>query len=113
MLNDNPPPASDGWKIGRNETVAVYFEDVWYRAMAVKKNGPKYLCYLIDFGNLTTISQDLIRPLPEEYFTVVRFSSCENTDKEGSQSVNLCNENVIVIATYKIIIMWTAIKVYH
>jgi len=74
MLNDNPPPASDGWKIGRNETVAVYFEDVWYRAMAVKKNGAKYLCYLIDFGNLTTISQDLIRPLPEEYFAIPPFA---------------------------------------
>jgi len=74
MLNDNPPPASDGWKIGRNETVAVYFEDVWFRAMAVKKNGAKYLCYLIDFGNLTTISQDLIRPLPEEYFAIPPFA---------------------------------------
>lgn len=74
LLNDNPPPAPDGWKIGRNETVAVYFEDVWYRAMAVKKNGSKFLCYLIDFGNLTTISLDLIRPLPEEYLAIPPFA---------------------------------------
>jgi len=74
-LNDNPPPAaSDGWKIGRNETVAVYFEDIWYRAMAVKKNGSSYLCYLIDFGNLTNISKELMRPLPEEYFTIPPFA---------------------------------------
>jgi len=75
LLNDNPPPAaSDGWKIGRNETVAVYFEDIWYRAMAVKKNGSSYLCYLIDFGNLTNISKELMRPLPEEYFTIPPFA---------------------------------------
>ena len=32
--------------------------------MAVKKTGTNFLCYLLDFGNMVTISQANMRPLP-------------------------------------------------
>ena len=37
--------------------------------MAVKKTGAGFVCYLLDFGNLATISQTMIRPLPTEFLT--------------------------------------------
>ena len=35
--------------------------------MAVKKAGTSFVCYLLDFGNLVTISQTNMRPLPSEF----------------------------------------------
>merc|ERR1719312_1572947 len=67
-LNESPPaPAPDNWKIGRKAVVAAYFDDIWYRAMAVKKTGTSFVCYLLDFGNMVTISQANMRPLPNEF----------------------------------------------
>ena len=40
-----------------------------YRAMAVKKTGTSFVCYLLDFGNMVTISQTNMRPLPSEFLT--------------------------------------------
>ena len=37
--------------------------------MAVKKTGASFVCYLLDFGNMVTISQTMLRPLPTEFFT--------------------------------------------
>ena len=70
MNESGVPEAPAGWKIGRKETVAAYHDDLWYRAMAVKKSGSNFLCYLVDFGNLVSISQDKLRPLPEDYLQV-------------------------------------------
>ena len=36
-MNENPPPAVQSLTVGRRETVAVYYEDIWYRGLAVKK----------------------------------------------------------------------------
>ena len=35
--------------------------------MAVKKTGTSFVCYLLDFGNMVTISQANMRPLPNEF----------------------------------------------
>ena len=35
--------------------------------MAVKKTGTSFVCYLLDFGNMVTISQANMRPLPKEF----------------------------------------------
>ena len=35
--------------------------------MAVKKAGTSFVCYLLDFGNMVTISQTNMRPLPSEF----------------------------------------------
>ena len=37
--------------------------------MAVKKTGTSFVCYLLDFGNMVTISQTNMRPLPSEFLT--------------------------------------------
>ena len=37
--------------------------------MAVKKTGASFVCYLLDFGNMVTISQTMIRPLPTEFLS--------------------------------------------
>ena len=37
--------------------------------MAVKKTGTSFVCYLLDFGNMVTISQTNMRPLPSEFHT--------------------------------------------
>ena len=37
--------------------------------MAVKKTGTSFVCYLLDFGNMVTISQNNMRPLPKEFLT--------------------------------------------
>ena len=37
--------------------------------MAVKKAGTSFVCYLLDFGNMVTISQNNMRPLPKEFLT--------------------------------------------
>jgi len=67
-LNESQPaPAPDNWKVGRKAVVAAYFDDIWYRAMAVKKTGTSFVCYLLDFGNMVTISQSNMRPLPNEF----------------------------------------------
>lgn len=70
MNETGVPEAPAGWKIGRKETVAAYHDDLWYRAMAVKKNGSNFLCYLVDFGHLVSIGQDKLRPLPEDYLLI-------------------------------------------
>ena len=36
MLKSSPP-AVQGWKVHRRETVAVKVEEIWYRALAIKK----------------------------------------------------------------------------
>ena len=41
-MNENPPPAVQGLTVGRRETVAVYYEDIWYRGLAVKKIEGKF-----------------------------------------------------------------------
>ena len=35
--------------------------------MAVKKTGASFVCYLLDFGNMVTIGQTNLRPLPKEF----------------------------------------------
>ena len=37
--------------------------------MVVKKTGASFVCYLLDFGNMVTISQTMLRPLPTEFLT--------------------------------------------
>ena len=49
-MNENPPPAVQGLTVGRRETVAVYYEDIWYRGLAVKKAEGMFSMYLLDFG---------------------------------------------------------------
>ena len=80
-MNENGvPEAPTGWKIGRKETVAAYYDDLWYRAMAVKKSGANFQCYLLDFGNLVSISQDKLRPLPQIYLETPPFAFQVNYD---------------------------------
>ena len=35
--------------------------------MAVKKSESSFVCYLLDFGNMVTISQTNMRPLPKVF----------------------------------------------
>jgi len=75
LLNDHMPgPDPGAWKIGRKELVAVLHDDLWYRAMAVKKSGDKFQCFLLDFGNLVTVSLEFMRPLPEPFISVPPFA---------------------------------------
>ena len=64
-MNENPPPLVMGWRLGRNETVAVYEKGLWCRGLAVRKNDGKFSIYLLDFGGaLVTVAPDMLRPLP-------------------------------------------------
>ena len=69
LLNDNVADKSPvDWKIGRKELVAARHEDIWYRAMAVKKSGASFHCFLLDFGGLVHVAQDNLRPLNEAFY---------------------------------------------
>ena len=69
LLNDNVADKSPvDWKIGRKELVAARHEDIWYRAMAVKKSGGSFHCFLLDFGGLVQVAQDNLRPLNEAFY---------------------------------------------
>ena len=45
--------------------MAAYYEDIWYRGLAVKKTEGMFSIYLLDFGGaLVTVTPDQLRPLP-------------------------------------------------
>ena len=29
VMNESPPPPAPGWKVGKRETVAVYYDEIW------------------------------------------------------------------------------------
>ena len=43
-----------------------------FRGMAVKKvpKSSDFVCFLLDFGSLVTVSQNNMRPLPEAYLDI-------------------------------------------
>ena len=64
-MNKSPPPEVKGWTVGKMETVAIYWDSVWYRGLAVKKTKEKFSIYLLDYGGtLVTVTSDKLRPLP-------------------------------------------------
>ena len=70
-MNERPPPEVKGWTVGKRETVAVYWANVWYRGLAVKKTEGKFSIYLLDFGgSLVSVTPDKIRPLPAKLGTL-------------------------------------------
>ena len=50
VMNESPPPPAPGWKVRKRETVAVYYDEIWYRGIAVKKMEGKFSVFLLDFG---------------------------------------------------------------
>merc|ERR1719427_2157937 len=77
-MNESPPPSLPGWVVGRRETVAVNYEDVWYRGMAVKKMDSMYSVYILDFGGLVSVAPNQMRPLPAflEGFPAFMYQVC-------------------------------------
>jgi len=69
-MNERPPPVVAGWKVGKMATVAVYWDNIWYRGLAVKKAEGKFSIFLLDFGSLVTVAPDKLRPLPAKLGTI-------------------------------------------
>ena len=70
-MNEKPPPEVKGWTVSKWETVAVHWDRVWYRGLAVKKREGKFSIYLLDFGgSLVTVAPDKLRPLPAKLRTI-------------------------------------------
>merc|ERR1719369_1262713 len=69
-MNEKPPPVVKGWTVGKRETVAVYWDNVWYRGLAVKKTEGKFSIYLLDFRSVVTVAPDMLRPLPAKQGTI-------------------------------------------
>jgi len=69
-MNERPPPVVEGWTVGKRETVAVYWDNIWYRGLAVKKTEGKFSIFLLDFGSLVTVAPDKLRPLPAKQGTI-------------------------------------------
>ena len=69
-MNERPPPVVAGWTVGKRETVAVYWDNFWYRGLADKKTEGKFSIYLLDFGSVVTVAPDMLRPLPAKQGTI-------------------------------------------
>ena len=65
-----PIPVQSDWKVSRNQTVSVCWEDAWYRGVATKKCQDKFSVYLVDLGKVVSVARDLMRPLPEQYLNL-------------------------------------------
>merc|ERR1719318_2548835 len=72
-MMESPPPVVQGWKIGRRETIAVMVESSWCRAVAVRKLEDQFEVYLLDYGGLVTVGQDMLRPLPAQFGVLPAF----------------------------------------
>lgn len=66
-MAESPLPVQSDWKVSRNQTVAVCWNEVWYRGVATKKCQDKFFVYLVDLGKVVSVARDLMRPLPEQY----------------------------------------------
>ena len=71
---ESPPPIVQNWMVGRRETVAVMVEKIWYRAIAVRRIEEQFEVYLLDYGGLVTVAQDMMRPLPAEFAVLPAFN---------------------------------------
>ena len=74
-LNQRTPPAAvAAWKVKRGGAVSVVWSGVWHRGIPVKKTGSSYSVFLIDQGYQVTVTQEEVRPLPEEFLDVPPFA---------------------------------------
>ena len=66
-MTASPPPEVPGWKVGRQQVVALLHGGAWCRGVAVKKVGAQLSVYRLDHGDLVTVSMAAVRPLPAQH----------------------------------------------
>ena len=62
-----PPPEVPGWKVGRQQAVALLHGGTWSRGVAAKKVGAQLSVYRLDHGDLVTVAMAAVRPLPAQH----------------------------------------------
>ena len=72
-MNDKPPAVDSSWTVGRKEPVFAFHDDYWQRGLAIKKKGQDYDVFLLDAGQIVTVSQKNMRSLPPELRRVPPF----------------------------------------
>ena len=66
MVKEGPPEVV-GWKVGRNQTLAVLHEGRWGRGVAVRKLEDQFSVYRLDLGDMVTVRKENVRSLPPQH----------------------------------------------
>ena len=75
LMSSNPPdPPSQTWQMRLGGAVSVRVKGSWYRGVYVRKVGPLFFIYLVDFGFQVNVRQDDLRPLIESLLDVHPFA---------------------------------------
>ena len=69
-MNTSPPSYHADWTPGRGKPVSVFFGGHWIRGLACERTEHNYSVFLIDVGSLVNVTEEELRPLPEEFLDV-------------------------------------------
>ena len=73
-MNTAPPYYDADRKVGFDGPLCVLSGGLWVRGMPLEKNGHELSVFLIDSGNFVTVTEEELRPLPEEFLEVPPFA---------------------------------------
>ena len=65
-LSSQPEPLI--WKVEKSSPVAVKYNEVWFRGIAVKKKSGEFVVYLPDTGQTVCVKQSNLLPLSDQAF---------------------------------------------
>ena len=66
-MNTSPPSYHADWTPGRGKTVSVLSGGHWLRGLVCEETEHNYSIFLIDEGSLVNVTEEELRPLPEEF----------------------------------------------